>query len=78
MIGSSPYGFNVIPLRLIEPGHRYTLDSSEGGPEGSSAPAVTFTTDALLKIGTAQVLRPIDHQHSKVIPRDSFINERCG
>lgn len=77
-IGSSPYGFNVVPLRSIEPGHHYTLDSSEGGPEGATAPAVRFTTDDLAKIGTGQVLRPIDHQRSTVVPRDSFIDERCG
>jgi hypothetical protein len=77
-IGSSPYGFKVIPLMSIEPGHRYTLDSSNGGPEGSRAPAVTFTTEDLPKIGTGQVLRPTDHQHSKVVPRDLFISERCS
>jgi hypothetical protein len=68
----------VVPLTSIEPLHHYTLDSSTGGPEGSSAPAVTFTTDDLLKIGPGQVLAPIDHRRSKVVSRDSFIKERCG
>jgi hypothetical protein len=77
-LGSSPGSIlRVVPLTSIEPGHHYTLDSSKGGPEGSSAPAVTFTTDDLLKIGPGQVMAPIDHKRSKVVSRDSFIEKRC-
>jgi hypothetical protein len=56
VLGTSPYSFKVVPLTSIEPGHHYTLDSSVSGPEGSRAPAVTFTTDDLPKIGAGEVL----------------------
>jgi hypothetical protein len=78
VIGTSPYSFKVVPLTSIEPGHHYTLDSSESGPEGSFAPAVTFTTDDLPNIGAAQVLAAIGHKRSKVMSRDSFVNKSCG
>lgn len=77
VIGTGPGSFKVLPLTSIEPGHHYTLDSSEGGPEGSRAPAVTFTIDDLSKIGAGKVLAAIDHKRSKVASRDSFVNERC-
>jgi hypothetical protein len=78
-IGSSEGGFGkVVPLTSIEPGHHYTLDSSTGGPEGSSAPAVSFTTDDLPKIGPGQVAAPINHRQSKLVTRDAFVNKRCG
>jgi hypothetical protein len=70
-------GVRIVPLTSIEPGHRYTLDSSESGPEGASAPAVTFTTADLAKIGAGQVLAPVDHKSSEVMSRDDFISERC-
>ncbi|NJC73965.1 hypothetical protein HC031_30260 [Planosporangium thailandense] len=78
IIGASPGSFKVVPLTSIETGHHYTLDSSTGGPEGASAPAVTFTTDDLPRIGAGQVLAPIDHKRSKVVSRSSFVKERCG
>lgn len=78
VIGTSPYSFKVIPLTSIEPGHHYALDSSDSGPEGSHAPTVTFTTDDLPKIGAGQVLAAIDRKRSKVVSRDTFVNERCG
>jgi hypothetical protein len=74
----SPGTVRVVPLTAIEPGHHYTLDSSKGGPEGASAPAVTFTTDDLRTIGPGQVLAPVDHQRSKLVAREEFINDRCG
>ena len=77
VIRTGPGGFTVIPLTSFEPGHRYTLDSSAAGPEGSSAPAVAFTTDDLPKIGAGQVLAAVDHERSEVVSRDSFVNERC-
>ncbi|MGI5242075.1 hypothetical protein [Dactylosporangium sp. CA-139066] len=78
VVGASPYSFKVVPLTSIEPGHHYTLDSSDGGPEGSSAPAVSFTTEDLTKIGPGQVLSAVDYDRSKVVSRDSFVNDRCG
>lgn len=78
VVGTGLSSFKVIPLTSIDPGHHYTLDSSKGGPEGASAPAVKFTTDDLPNIGPGQVLAPIDHKHSKVVSRDSFVKERCG
>lgn len=78
VIGTGLDSFKVEPLTSIDPGHHYTLDSSASGPEGARAPAVTFTTDDLPKIGAGQVLAPIDHKRSKVVSRDSFVNERCG
>lgn len=76
-VGSGPNSFEVVPLTSIEPGHHYTLDSSTAGPEGSMAPGVTFTTEDLRKIGAGQVLAPADHKHSEVVPRDSFVKDRC-
>jgi hypothetical protein len=78
---ASPSGglsFSVVPLTAFEPGHHYTLTSATYGPEGSSASMVTFTTDDLSRIGPGQVLSAVDHRHSKVISRDSFIKQRCG
>lgn len=69
--------FDLVPLTKIEPGYRYTLDSSESGPEGTRAPAVTFTTDDLPRIGPGQVLAPKDNEHSKLVSRDSFVTKRC-
>ncbi|MEU8263398.1 hypothetical protein AB0C02_22570 [Micromonospora sp. NPDC048999] len=78
VIGTGLDSFKVVPLISIDPGRHYTLDSSTIGPEGTRAPAVTFTTDDLSKIGAGQVLAPIDQKRSKVVSRDSFVNERCG
>jgi hypothetical protein len=69
--------FDVVPLTKIEAGHRYTLDSSEPGPEGTHAHTVSFTTDDLPKIGEGQVLAPKDDEHSKLVSRDSFVKKRC-
>jgi hypothetical protein len=76
-VGEGVGSFKVVPLTSIEPGRHYTLDSSDGGPEGSSAPAVTFTTDDFTRIEAGQVLAPTDHKHSEVVSRDSFVNARC-
>jgi len=76
-IGEGESSFRLEPLASIEPGRHYTLDSSDGGPEGSSAPAVTFTTDDFTRIEAGQVLVPTDHKHSKVISRESFVKTRC-
>lgn len=75
---SSPGGMALVPLTSFEAGYRYVLDSSKGGPEGSSAPAAEFTMDDVAALGADQVLAPIDHDHSKVVSRDSFVKERCG
>ncbi|GAA4257626.1 hypothetical protein GCM10022255_075150 [Dactylosporangium darangshiense] len=77
VVGTGPGSFTVVPLTSIEPGHHYNLDSSDGGPEGSSAPTVTFTTDDLPKIGAGQVLATVDFDHSKIVSRESFVKERC-
>jgi len=77
VIGTGLSSLTVVPLTSIEPGHRYTLDSSDGGPEGAGAPTVTFTTDDLPKIGAGQVLATVDYDHSKIVSRDSFVKERC-
>ena len=65
-------------LRSFEAGHRYTLNASKGGPEGTVAPPVSFTTDDLARIGTGQVLAPIDYQKSDVVSRDSFVKQACA
>jgi hypothetical protein len=77
-IGSSPGGFKVVPLTSIEPRHRYTLDSSASGPEGSRAPTVKFTTDDLPGIGAGQVLTAVEGKPAEVVSRDSFVHGRCG
>jgi hypothetical protein len=64
-------------LKALADGHVYALDSSTGGPEGASAPRVKFSTDDLPTIGPAQVLAPVDHEHHKVVDRESFVKERC-
>lgn len=76
-VGEGESSFRLEPLASIEPGRHYTLDSSDGGPEGSSAPAVTFTTDDFTRIEANQVLVPTGHKHSKLISRDSFVSARC-
>ncbi|GAA2328893.1 hypothetical protein GCM10010170_005970 [Dactylosporangium salmoneum] len=73
-----PGSFEVIPLTAFEPGHRYALDSSDPGPEGSSAPTVLFTVDDLTKVPDGQVLVPEDHDHSKLMTREAFARDRCG
>jgi hypothetical protein len=70
-------GAVVVPLTSFDPGHHYTLDSSEGGPEGASAPAVRFSTDDLPTIGVDQVLAPIDHRKSEVVSREAFVRKQC-
>ena len=65
-------------LTSFEPGHHYTLNASEGGPEGTDAPTVTFTTDDFARIGQGQVLTPIDYKKSDVVSRDSFVKEACA
>jgi hypothetical protein len=65
-------------LKSFEPGHHYTLNASKGGPEGASAPMVSFTTDDLSRIGKGQVLAPVGDKKSDVVPRDSFVKEACA
>jgi hypothetical protein len=62
----------------IDPGHHYTLNASNGGPEGANAPTVSFTTDDLTRIGEGQVLAPIDYKESDVVSRESFVKEACA
>jgi hypothetical protein len=66
------------PLTSFEPGHHYTLDASKGGPEGTSAPTVGFTTDDLTRIGKGQVLAPIDYKKADVVARESFVKTACA
>jgi hypothetical protein len=70
--------FGVVPLETFEAGEPYTLDSSDSGPEGTTAPKVTFRTDDLSRIGAGQVLAPVDRERSRVISRESFLKNRCG
>jgi hypothetical protein len=65
-------------LKSFEPGHHYTLNASKGGPEGASAPMVSFTTDDLARIGKGQVLAPTGDKKSDVVPRESFVEEACA
>jgi hypothetical protein len=65
-------------LKSFERGHHYTLNASEGGPEGTDAPTVTFTTDDLARIGEGQVLAPIDYKKSDVVSRESFVKDACA
>jgi hypothetical protein len=67
-----------VALRSFEPGHHYTLDASAGGPEGTSAPMVSFTTGDLARIGKGQVLAPIDYKKSDVVSRESFVKDACA
>ena len=77
-VGTSPFSYKAVPLTSIEAGHRYTIDSSTEGPEGSTAPKVTFTTADLSRIGIGQVLAPADRKRSEVVSRDQFVKARCG
>jgi len=76
--GATPGGIPIVALTSIEPGRHYTLDSSTSGPEGSRAPAVTFTTDDLPRIGQGQVLAATGRDRPTVISRESFVHQRCG
>ena len=67
-----------VQLTSLEAGTPFILDSSTGGPEGSFAPPVRFTTDDLATIGAGQVLAPVDHEHGSIVSRESFVKERCG
>jgi len=71
-------GLRRVVLTSFKPGHHYTLDASKGGPEGTSAPTVSFTTDDLARIGDGQVLAPVDYKKSKVVSRESFVNDACA
>jgi hypothetical protein len=78
VIGSGPGSFKAIPLRSFEAGHQYRLTSGDDGPEGSSAPMVTFTTDDLSKLGEGGALAAVDGSLAKMVSRESFIHQRCG
>ena len=65
-------------LTSFEPGHHYTLNASKGGPEGTDAPTVTFTTEDLTRIGKGQVLAPIDYKKYEIIPRETFVRDACA
>lgn len=65
-------------LKSFEPGHHYTLNASKGGPEGSTAPTVSFTTNDLARIGNGQVLAPTDYKKSAVVSRESFVTQACA
>jgi hypothetical protein len=64
-------------LTAFEPGHPYELNSSEGGPEGTEAPAVAFTTDDLARIGPGEVLMATDYDEWKIVPRTTFVTRTC-
>lgn len=66
------------PLTSFEPGTHYVLNASRGGPEGTSAPTVSFTTDDLARIGDGQVLAPIDYKKTDVVSREAFVQEACA
>lgn len=78
--GSSPgtTGSRRLSLTSFEPGHHYVLNASKGGPEGTDAPTVSFTTDDLARIGEGQVLAPIDYKKTDVVSRASFVTEACA
>ena len=65
-------------LTSFEPGQHYTLNASKGGPEGTSAPTVSFTTDDLARIGEGQVLAPIDYKKAELVSRESFVKDACA
>lgn len=65
-------------LTSFDPGHHYTLNASRGGPEGTDAPTVSFTTDDFARIGDGQVLAPIDYRKADVVDRESFVKEACA
>jgi hypothetical protein len=71
-------GLRRLELTSFEPGHHYTLNASKGGPEGTGAPTVSFTTDDLTRIGPGQVLAPIDYKKSEVVSRESFVRDACA
>ncbi|GAA2597222.1 hypothetical protein GCM10010435_90630 [Winogradskya consettensis] len=71
-------GMRARALTSFEPGLHYTLNASEGGPEGTAAPMVTFTADDLARIGEGQVLAPIDYKKADVISRESFVKSACA
>ncbi|WP_125804443.1 hypothetical protein [Actinoplanes sp. ATCC 53533] len=68
----------VVQLTSFEAGHRYRLDSSKSGPEGTKAPAVSFTTADLTGIGPGQVLAAVDRDDAEVVSRDAFVKDSCG
>jgi hypothetical protein len=74
----SATGLRRLELTSFEAGHHYTLNASKGGPEGTSAPTVSFTTDDLARIGDGQVLAPTGYRKSEVVPRESFVKEACA
>jgi len=67
-----------VQIKALDPAYVYVLSSAESGPEGAMAPAVRFTADDLASIGPGQVMVPVDHKHSKIVPRESFVTGRCG
>jgi len=76
-VGGGSDAPRVVPLTSLEPGRHYTLDSSESGPEGTSAPFIRFTTDVLSKIRAGEVLVPLEKKRVKSVPRQTFIDDRC-
>jgi hypothetical protein len=71
-------GVPIRVLRSFEAGHRYRLNSSDGGPEGTDAPTVTFTTDDLARIGEGKVLAATDYDEQDVVSRSWFVREACA
>jgi hypothetical protein len=78
IVGSGQSSFKVIPLTSFDEGHHYKLTAGDYGPEGSSAPAVAFTTDDLPTIGDGKVLTAVDNKHTKIVSRESFVRDLCG
>lgn len=73
-----PTGLHSRVLGSFDPGHHYTLNASKGGPEGTSAPMVSFTTEDFARIGEGQVLAPIDYHKLDVVSRESFVKGACA
>jgi hypothetical protein len=76
-LGTGTDATTVAHLTSFVSGEEYTVDSSEGGPEGATAPAPAFTTDDLTGIGDGQVLQA----HKKLTSRDDFVEQtakNCG
>ena len=65
-------------LTSFEAGHRYRLNASDGGPEGTDAPTVTFSTDDLGRIGEGQVLAATDYKELDIVSRESFVRVACA
>jgi hypothetical protein len=78
LLSADAPGVQSRSLKSLEAGHHYKLNASRGGPEGTDAPTISFTTDDLGRIGPGQVLAPTDYKKSAVVARDTFVKEACA